>query len=75
LRGTPEEIRLEVIDTGIGFDPDAAIQSHGLGLISMQERMSLVRGEFLIDSRPGQGARVRARVPLRGHDYLAKAAG
>ena len=75
LRGTPEEIRLEVIDAGIGFDPEAAIQSHGLGLISMQERLSLVHGEFLIDSRPGQGARVRARVPLRGHDYLAKAAG
>jgi PAS domain S-box-containing protein len=75
LRGTSDEIRLEVGDAGIGFDPEAAIQSHGLGLISMQERLSLVHGEFVIDSRPGQGATVRARVPLRGHDYLAKAAG
>jgi signal transduction histidine kinase len=75
LRGAPDEIQLEVIDTGVGFDPEAAIKSCGLGLISMQERLSLVRGEFLIDSRPGQGARVRARVPLNDRGYQVKAAG
>jgi PAS domain S-box-containing protein len=75
LRGAPDEIQLEVIDTGVGFDPEAAIKSRGLGLISMQERLNLVRGEIFIESRPGQGTRVRARVPLNDRGYLAKAAG
>jgi PAS domain S-box-containing protein len=62
LRGTQDEIQLEVIDGGKGFDPRAAI-GHGLGLISMQERLSLVKGEVFIESRPGSGTTIRARVP------------
>jgi PAS domain S-box-containing protein len=64
LRGGDGDIQLDVVDTGIGFSPRAALRSHGLGLVSMQERLSLVRGELAIDSRPGGGTRVRARVPL-----------
>ncbi len=44
LRGVGDEIRLEVVDNGIGFDPAAAIRGPGLGLISMTERLSLVDG-------------------------------
>jgi signal transduction histidine kinase len=65
LLGTPAEIQLEVIDAGRGFDPKAVI-GHGLGLISMQERLSLVTGEIFIESRPGGGTTIRARVNL-GH--------
>ena len=64
LRGGEDEIRLEVVDTGIGFDPHDARGRHALGLASMQERLSLVHGEIAIDSRPGAGTQVRARVPL-----------
>jgi signal transduction histidine kinase len=55
LRGCEDTIELEVVDTGIGFDPVAALRAHGLGLVSMQERLNLVHGEFAIDSRPGAG--------------------
>jgi len=71
LRGCEDAIELEVMDTGIGFDPGAALRTHGLGLVSMQERMNLVHGEFAIDSRAGAGTRVCARVPLAGADELA----
>jgi len=64
LRADEDEVQLEVVDTGIGFDPQAALRRHGLGLVSMQERLSLVHGEIAIDSRPGAGTQVRARVPL-----------
>jgi PAS domain S-box-containing protein len=64
LRGCEDAIELEVVDTGIGFDPAAALRAHGLGLVSMQERLNLVHGEFAIDSRPGAGTKVCARVPL-----------
>jgi signal transduction histidine kinase len=69
-------VELEVIDTGIGFDPEAAMRSHGLGLISMQERLSLVKGEISIESKPGAGTTVRARVPFHSSgDYLVEAVG
>jgi len=64
LRGTPTEIRLQVIDCGVGFEPAWMSNRRGLGLISMRERLNLVRGEIHIDSRPGAGTTVRVRVPL-----------
>ena len=68
LVGSRNEIQLDVADEGVGFDPEAAMRSHGLGLISMRERLSLVDGECEIASRPGDGTRIRARVPLRRSD-------
>jgi signal transduction histidine kinase len=47
LRGTEEEIQLTVTDSGVGFDPHEAINGHGLGLISMRERLYLAAGRFL----------------------------
>lgn len=52
---------VEVSDDGSGFDADTA---PGVGLRSMVERAAEVGGELHVDSRPGQGARVRARLPL-----------
>ena len=63
LRGDGDGVRLEVADEGAGFDPEAAMKSGGLGLIGMKERISLVDGEFAIDSAPGAGTRIRAHVP------------
>ena len=58
-----EGIHLVVIDSGIGFDPKSAMQSRGLGLMSMQERLKLVNGKFWINSQPGMGATIHAWVP------------
>jgi PAS domain S-box-containing protein len=68
LGGSRNEIQLDVADEGVGFDLEAAMSGHGLGLISMRERLSLVDGECQIASRPGGGTRIRARVPLRQSD-------
>ena len=65
LRGTSDEIHLTVSDSGAGFDPEAAVKSHGLGLTSMKERLHLVKGEISIDSRPEHGTTIHAHVPLR----------
>jgi thiamine pyrophosphate-dependent acetolactate synthase large subunit-like protein len=35
-----------------------------------QERMALVRGQLVIDSAPGRGTHIRARVPLRATTVL-----
>ena len=65
LRGARAELMLEVVDDGRGFDDRAPSQRPGLGLISMQERLKLVGGEVVIESRVGRGTTVRARVPLQ----------
>jgi signal transduction histidine kinase len=64
LWGTPDEIQLTVRDSGAGFDSEAAKESRGLGLISMQERLKLLNGTFLIESQPQRGTTIHARLPL-----------
>ncbi len=64
LWGTQEEIHLTVKDSGIGFDSSSPKKNRGLGLISMQERLSLLDGTLLIKSRPGGGTSIHARVPF-----------
>jgi len=62
---TAETATLEVTDDGCGFDVAAAESRRpGMGLFSMRERMALVEGWFDVASRPGEGTRVTAAVPL-----------
>jgi signal transduction histidine kinase len=71
LWGTSDDIHLTVSDSGIGFDREAAKESRGLGLISMQERVKLLKGTFAIESEPMHGATIHARVPLApGRDSM-----
>jgi PAS domain S-box-containing protein len=61
LGATEEEIRLEVSDDGVGFDPRQSTESVGLG--AMRERAALLSGRVEIYSEPAEGTRVRLRVP------------
>ena len=71
LRGTPEEIHLVVSDRGVGFESKASKASPGLGLVSMEERLKLLKGIISIESRPRYGTTIHARVPLSsGSDSL-----
>jgi signal transduction histidine kinase len=70
LWGTSGEVLLTVRDFGVGFDPEVARQGHGLGLISMQERLNLVNGRILIRSEPKAGTVVNVRVPVAAPQYL-----
>ncbi len=63
LQGTPEQIQLEISDAGVGFNVEAATQNGGLGLVSMQERIHLVKGAFSIESK-NTGTKIIAIVPL-----------
>ncbi len=73
LQGTEESIELTVADTGNGFEEQEAFTRHGLGLISMRERLQLVNGELSVKSQPGAGTTIRARVPLKTDVYRARA--
>jgi signal transduction histidine kinase len=59
------QIKLRICDDGIGFNPDHLGENngHGLGMISMAERLRSAGGQLSIWSRPTFGTRVEGRVP------------
>ncbi|QKV94107.1 GAF domain-containing protein [Streptomyces sp. NA02950] len=62
LLSGPGTVTLTVADDGVGFDCQGSFPGH-LGLLSMRERAREVGGTLNVDSRPGQGSRIRATVP------------
>ena len=60
--GTKETIKMEIRDTGKGFDTDL-LQS-GSGLSNMRERAQMLGSEVLVESNPGQGTKVTVEVRL-----------
>lgn len=59
----PSKVRLIIEDNGIGFD-EASLQQRGNGLYSMQERVSILKGQITITSAPGKGVYIDIRIPL-----------
>lgn len=72
LSATEDEVRLRVRDAGVGFDVEAAKRNHGLGLVSMQERMNLVHGRLQIESKPGAGTTITASAPVILFEVIAE---
>jgi len=58
-------LTVEVSDDGHGFAPQQAGVSGGLGLPGMRERAERIDATLGIESRPGEGTRVRLRVPFQ----------
>lgn len=63
-----KELEVTVTDDGEGFiyEPDGA--RVGFGLLSMRERAQQVGGVLEVESAPGRGTMVRARIPVRQTD-------
>lgn len=61
-------VLVRVEDDGRGFDPDErgaqAVGERRMGLQGMEERVLLLGGTFKVHSRPGQGARIVAEIPV-----------
>ena len=60
-----DEVLLDVRDDGIGFavDDHAAGRGVGFGLNTMRQRVNRVTGTLTIESEPGSGTAISARVP------------
>jgi PAS domain S-box-containing protein len=58
-----ELITLEVSDDGVGFDPEEDFPGH-LGLRSMRERAQRLGGKIELESSPGKGTWICARIPI-----------
>ena len=56
---------VQIDDAGKGFDPARALgAARSGGLSGMRERAAALGGQLTLESRPGQGARVMAELPL-----------
>jgi len=62
-----DEVTLDIRDDGHGFDPlalPARSQAGGFGLDGMRARAERIAGSFTVESEPGHGTALSARVPL-----------
>lgn len=65
----PTKFEITIEDDGIGFDMHELMRlpadsGRGLGLLGMQERLSLVDGRMKIYSKPGEGTRICLQIPI-----------
>jgi signal transduction histidine kinase/streptogramin lyase len=70
LQGEPSEqnVMLEVVDDGKGFDPETLVDEGGLGLISMRERAEKLGGWIEIRSALGEGTVIKVKLPVGDPD-------
>lgn len=62
-----DELTVDIFDDGRGFDPARAPQrasGRGYGLGGIQQRIAALSGTVNIESSPGEGTVVAARIPL-----------
>ena len=64
LQRRDADVVLLIRDDGDGFDT-AAESTPGFGLVGMRQRVRLAGGMFAIESSPGQGTTITARIPVR----------
>jgi PAS domain S-box-containing protein len=65
LLGTAKGVGVCVRDNGKGFVYKPGDVRHtGLGLVSMEERIRLMKGTFRLRTQPGKGTEIHAWVPL-----------
>jgi signal transduction histidine kinase len=71
----PEQLRLEIADTGRGASTAAPrVEGGGHGLLGMRERVRVFGGELHAGPRAEGGYRVAARLPLQDEEEAALAA-
>ena len=61
---------LSVEDNGIGFDPQIIDEkgAEHFGLQNLQERVRILKGKFIIDSKSGRGTKIMVKIPYEEND-------
>jgi signal transduction histidine kinase len=68
VEGDTSQVKVVVQDNGRGFDATEwrrrGVERNRIGLLGIEERVSLLKGSFCVESQPGRGATVYATIPL-----------
>ncbi len=67
LIGDASGLCMEIVDDGMGFDPQAPEMGRHFGLQGMSERAQLIHAAFEISSRPGEGTRLSLSWQEKGN--------
>ena len=73
LREVGAQIELTVSDCGVGFDIAKTTNNPGLGLISMHERVRLIKGAISINSEPMKGTTIQVYAPMETTKVVRRA--
>jgi len=68
IKALPGSALMEIRDDGRSFDAAHVLDSRRnkrLGLIGMRERIEMVGGTFQVDSAPGRGTTISAKLPFK----------
>jgi PAS domain S-box-containing protein len=65
LEASEKKLHLSITDQGRGFDVNQHSPHDGIGIRSMEERLRSFGGQLEIRSRPMEGTRINAWLPLR----------
>lgn len=71
VRHVDDELLLQVIDNGVGFEPDDRKRMLGHGLSNIEERARSIGGSWHIASSPGQGTTVTVRLAVEPEPQTA----
>lgn len=63
-------LSIEVVDAGLGFDPDTVLGRETSGLTGMRERATLAGGQMKIESWPGSGTRLLAELKIMRYNEV-----
>jgi signal transduction histidine kinase len=66
IQKLPDCVCMKIQDDGKSFNVDRALHANGgkrLGLLGMRERLEMVGGRFDVESAPGKGTTILARIP------------
>jgi len=67
IQRLPKALLMQIKDDGRSFDVEKALKprkNRRLGLIGMRERLEMVNGQFAIESAPGKGTTIQAKIPF-----------
>lgn len=59
-----DRVTIIVKDNGAGFD-QSIVKNQSFGLIGMKERIELIKGDFFINSSPGNGTVLMFQIPFK----------
>jgi len=69
MSNTPVQSIIEIIDDGIGFQPEKlTAATTGIGLKNIQHRCTLIQASHKINSTPGKGTSVQIVINNSNYD-------
>jgi signal transduction histidine kinase len=60
-----DDLQVEVLDNGAGFDPAIAITNRSYGLLGIRERVIALGGQINLVSAPNMGTVVTISIPVK----------